>query len=126
VTDHTDDIDLTDDELLELDQLALELTKRKETIAAETDRVKQIEAELRRRLPAGKTTTLGSTRATVKNGARRLNVARFEAAFPADTWPGLYRTETKPDTTAIKDQVAPAVLDAAAVYDTGTPVVEVR
>ena len=126
MTDHTDDVVLDDETLLELDQLALELTKRKETITAETERVKQIEAELRRRLPAGKTTMLGSTRVTVKNGARRLNTSRFEAAFPADTWPGLYRTETKPDTAAIKDQVAPAVLEAANVHDIGTPVIEVR
>lgn len=126
MTDHTDDVVLDDETLLELDQLALELTKRKETITAETERVKQIEAELRRRLPVGKTTMLGSTRVTVKNGARRLNTSRFEAAFPADTWPGLYRTETKPDTAAIKDQVAPTVLEAAGLYDIGTPVIEVR
>lgn len=126
MTDHSDDVVLTADDLLELDQLALELTKRKETAQAEIDRIKEIEGVLRRRLPAGKTTPLGATRVTVKNGARRLNTSRFEAAFPADTWPGLYRTETKPDTAAIKDQVAPAVLDAASVYDTGTPVVEVR
>lgn len=122
----TPDVALTDDELLELDQLALELTKRKETIAAETERAKEIEAILRRRLPAGVTTPLGATRVTVKRGARRLNPTRFVAAFPAETWPGLYRTEVKPDTAAIKEQVAPAVLDAASVYDEGTPAVEVR
>lgn len=122
----TPDVALSDDDLLELDQLALELQKRKETIAAETERTKQIEAILRRRLPVGETTPLGATRVTVKRGARRLNTTRFAAAFPAETWPGLYRTEVKADTSAIKEQVAPAVLDAASVYDEGTPVVEVR
>lgn len=126
-TNPTDDpvIDLTDDDLLALDQLALELTKRKESIAAETERVKEIEAVFRARLPRG-TTRLGATTVLKKAGARRLNAHRFTTAFPATTWPALYRTEVKPDTAAIKDQVAPAVLDAARVYDEGTPVVEVR
>lgn len=121
----TPDVELTADDLLELDQLALELQKRKESIAAETERVKEIEAVLRRRLPRG-TTSLGATTVLKKAGARRLNAARFAAAFPAETWPALYRTEVKPDTAALKEQVAPAVLDAAGVYDEGTPVVEVR
>jgi hypothetical protein len=116
--------DLTDEDLLALDQLALERTKRKETIDAETQRVKEIDAILRDRLPAG-TTTTGACKVTVSRGRQTINADRFAAAFPPAVFPDCYRTvpAAKAD---VEKEIGSNVLTRAGVLDEGTPTVTVR
>lgn len=115
---------LSEQDLLELDQLALERTKRKETIEAETERVKAIDAILRDRLPAG-TTTTGACKVTIARGRQTVNADRFAAAFPAGAFPEAYRTSPRP-LSELKELLGSLSLQRAGVVDDGTPTVQVR
>lgn len=112
---------LTPEDLLELDQLAAELVKRQAAIEADKERIDEIKATLRRRLPRG-THHVGSHDVLVKAGARRLNAARLTAAFPVVEHPEFYKPAI--DTAAVKHQLSPAAL--AEFQDEGTPTVEVK
>ena len=112
---------LTAEDLLELDQLAAELTKRMAAIEADKERVDEIKAILRGRLPRG-THNTGSHQVLVKAGSRRLNATRLTTAYPVVEHPELYRPVI--DTTAVKTHLAP--VDLAQFQDAGTPTVEVK
>jgi hypothetical protein len=121
MTDSTPDVELTPEELIELDQLAAELVKRQAAIEADKERIETIKATLRRRLPRG-THHVGAHDVLVKAPARRLNAARLAAAFPVTEHPELYKPAI--DTTAVKHHLAPAALEQ--FQDAGTPTVEVK
>jgi hypothetical protein len=121
MTDTTTDVELSPEDLLELDQLAAELVKRQAAIEADKERIETIKATLRRRLPQG-TTNVGSHRVLVKAPARRLVPARLADAFPVTEHPELYKPAI--DTTAVKHHLAPAALEQ--FQDAGTPTVEVK
>lgn len=123
MTDPTAPDTLTEGDLLALDQLALERTKRKESIDAETARVKQIDAILRDRLPAG-TTVLGATKVTIVRGRQTLNAAKFAERFPAAAFPECYRTTPAPKSD-VEQYVGSKILEQAGVLDEGTPTVRV-
>jgi len=120
----TDQPELTDDDLIALDQLALERTKLKEHIDAETQRVKTIDAILRDRLPQG-TTTTGACKVTVSRGRTTINADRFATAFPPAVFPDCYRTipAAKAD---VELEIGANVLARAGVLDEATPTVTVR
>lgn len=120
-TPDTRDGDVDVDELLEVEQLALEKLKRKASIEADKERIDEIDAILRSRLPRG-THQAGSVTITVKKGASRLNTSRLTAAHPFTERPELYKPVL--DTAAVKRHIAPADLEA--FQDEGTPVVEVK
>jgi hypothetical protein len=111
-------------ELLVLDQLVLERQKRKETIDAQTERVKQIDAILRSRLPHGHT-QLGSTSVTITHGRRTINAERFAAKFPQAAFPECYRT-TPAARTDVEKYVGSAILERSGVLDEGPATVQVR
>lgn len=115
----TDDVDV--DDLLELEQLAQEKLKRKASIEADKDRIDEIDAILRSRLPRG-THQAGSVTITVKKPAARLNTSRLAAAHPFTERPELYKPVL--DTAAARHHLSPAAL--AEFTDEGTPVVEVK
>lgn len=58
--------------------------------------------------PAGDYET-GTVTVRVSAGAKRLDETKFEAAFPAGSYPQLYKA--KPDMKAVKQQFAPLALD---------------
>ncbi|WP_263121150.1 hypothetical protein [Cellulomonas sp. RIT-PI-Y] len=112
---------LTGEDLLQLDQLAAELAKREESIAADKERVEEIKATLRRRLGVG-THNTGAHSVQVRAGARRLNATRVAAAFPVVEHPELYKPTL--DTAAVKAHIAPVALTE--FQDEGTPTVVVK
>lgn len=121
MNDTTPAVELTPEDLLELDQLAAELVKRQAAIEADRERIDEIKATLRRRLPRG-THEVGSHQVLVKAPARRLNATRLAAAYPVVEHPELYKPVL--DTTAVKHHLSPAAL--AEYQDAGTPTVEVK
>ncbi|QIK83010.1 hypothetical protein [Sanguibacter sp. HDW7] len=112
---------LTADDLIDIEQLAAELAKRQDAIAADVDRIAEIKAILATRLPIG-SLAVGDYKVIVKAGARRLSTSRLTAAFPVESYPALYKAAL--DTAAVKEQFAPAAL--AEYQDQGKPTVEVR
>lgn len=117
----TTTVPLSADDLIDIEQLAAELAKRQEAIAADVDRIAEIKAILATRLPVG-TLAVGDYEVIVKAGARRLSTSRLAAAFPVETHPSLYKPTL--DTAAVKAQFAPVAL--AEYQDQGKPTVEVR
>jgi hypothetical protein len=121
MSEDTTGVELTPEDMIELDQLAAELVKRQAAIEADRERIDTIKATLRRRLPQG-TTTVGAHAVLVKAAARRLNATRLTAAFPVVEHPELYKPVI--DTAAAKHHLSPAAL--AEFQDEGTPTVEVK
>lgn len=75
-----------------------------ETLKLEEDQIKDQLA----RLDVGKH-QLGAYTVQVQAPRRTLNKHKFTEAFPADRYPGMYSLQL--DTKAVKDQVAPTVLN---------------
>jgi hypothetical protein len=99
--------DLTDDEILELEQLLAEDAKLAETITAASERRETIRAILGKRLPDG-TTDLAGTKVIIST-PHRLDSAALARAYPVTAYPHLY--EPKISTKAVRDNVAPIELD---------------
>lgn len=110
-----------DADVVELEQLALEKLKRRASIDADKERIEEIDALLRARLPRG-THHLGAATVTVKAGAKRLNTGRLADAYPFTSRPELYKPVL--DTAAARHHLAPADLEA--FTDEGVPVIEVK
>ena len=100
--------------------LVAERTRLKAAADDAMQRVKQIDDQLRD-LGYG-THQYAGVKVTI-SPHRRLNAGRFRDAFPVDKHPELWKVSVDPDTTAIRNAIAPDELDA--YYDEGTPVVRV-
>lgn len=98
--------DLTDDEILELEQLLVEDDKLAEAIDHAEQRRKAIRAILAKKLPDG-TKTLGGHKVIISVPAR-LDAAALGRVYPVTAYPHLY--EPKLSTSAVRDNIAPAVL----------------
>jgi hypothetical protein len=99
--------DLTDDEIVELEQLLAEDAKLAETIDHAENRRKTIRAILAKKLPDG-TTPLGD-RKVIITAPSRLDSAALGRAYPVTMYPHLY--EPKLSTSAVRDNIAPVELD---------------
>lgn len=110
----------TPDQTIDLEALAIELTK----LAAEEEAIKErtdtIKAIFLGHFEVG-AHPVGPYKVTIKAGARRLNATRLTAAFPVTQHPELYKPVL--DTTAVKEHMAPVQL--AAFQDAGAPTVTV-
>ena len=111
---------LTADQIIELEQLALEETKLAEQADTIKNRRDAIKTLLRDTLGQG-THDLGTTRVQVKTPTRRLNTKRLAAAYGFDQHPEMYSATL--DTTKVKNLLAPKALDD--FYDTGAATVVV-
>lgn len=112
--------DLTPEQVADVEQLAAELVKRQDAIAADVERIAEIKAILRMRLPVG-THDVGPFKVQVKAGAKRFDPKRFVETYPFEVRPDLYSAQL--DTTKVKDRIAPR--DLVAYYNEGTPTVVV-
>lgn len=99
--------DLTDDVLVELEQLLAEDAKLAETITAAGERRETIRAILGKRLPDG-TTDLGGTKVIIST-PHRLDSAALAKAYPVAQNPEFYKASL--DTKAVRERLAPMVLD---------------
>lgn len=108
----------TTTDLIALADEASTLTAQAEQIKERLDTIKTI---LVNNAGTG-THTLGAHKVQIRVGVRRLNSSRLTAAYPADQYPQLYKQAI--DTTAIKNQFAPAALED--FYDLGSPVVSFK
>ena len=88
-----------------------QLAARWAQIKADLEQLKQEEDHIKGQLAAYGTGNhqAGPYLIQVQAPRKTLNKTRFMAAFPADQYPTLYSLQL--DTTAVKNQVAPAVLD---------------
>ncbi|RSX53965.1 hypothetical protein D2E25_0271 [Bifidobacterium goeldii] len=71
--------------------------------------------------PTPGTYEAGALTVTVKNGARRLDARKLEKAYPADKYPQLYKNAL--DTKMVRQQFAPAALEAYQTASSPTVVV---
>lgn len=100
--------DVTDvDDTVALEQLVLEDAKLAETEAAIKERRTQIRAALATRFDVGTHALAG--RQVIVTQPGRLDTKALERDYPVATFPALYRAGL--DTKAVRDQIAPAVLD---------------
>jgi hypothetical protein len=111
---------LTPEQVADVEQLAAELVKRQDAIAADVERIAEIKTILRDRLPVG-THPAGPWKVLVKKGASRFDAKTFTAAHPFEARPDLYSAQL--DTGKVKDRIAPR--DLIAFYVTGAPTVVV-
>jgi hypothetical protein len=116
----TDPDTLTPEQVADIEQLAAELVKRQDAIAADVERIAEIKTILRDRLPVG-THPVGPWKILVKKGASRFDAKAFTAVHPFEVRPDLYSAQL--DTTKVKDHIAPR--DLLAFYNEGTPTVVV-
>ncbi|MFD2792559.1 hypothetical protein ACFS27_03260 [Promicromonospora vindobonensis] len=94
--------DLTDEEILELEQLLVEDDKLAETIDHAEQRRKAIRAILAKKLPDG-TRALGGRKVIISVPAR-LDAAALGRDYPVTAYPHLY--EPKLSTSAVRDNIA--------------------
>ncbi|WAC65158.1 hypothetical protein OVA14_07090 [Agrococcus sp. SL85] len=105
----------------DFDAIVAERTQLKAIADDAATRIKQIDDQLRD-LGYGSHPYAG-VRVSIEHN-RRLDADRFQRAYPPATHAALYKVTVAPDLTAIKEQIAPADLDA--FYNEGTPKVVVR
>ena len=102
-----DQTGLTDDDILELEQLLAEDDKLAETIDHAEQRRKAIRAILAKRLPDG-TKPLGGHKVIISTPSR-LDSAALGRAYPVTAYPHLY--EPKLSTSAVRDNIAKVELE---------------
>ena len=100
-------------------RLVTEYLANAETIEQLENRQKQIKEMLAELLPEGG--TIDGHKVAIVAAPGRLDTKRLAAAFPPNEFPQLYKIA--PDTTAIKQHVAPTVLESYKTY--GQPQVRI-
>lgn len=95
------------------DETVQETVQKLADVRARIEAFRDVEEALANRLLdllGQESAKVGDVEAVVRPGSRSLDGAALEKAFPVDKHPELYRTETKLDVKAVRENLAPREL----------------